>query len=241
MARLNTLSAAVVCALAGVASADTTLDLTTSSTAFGAVNGAVFEVLTSGNSGTGTFPSFVQLQRTGSEQGYNTSAATKPFDEGSSANFNHDLMMSNLVLSQNGQYYEFTLDLNETQSQPTINLTALRIYTDTRAALNITDFSFQNLRYDLDLGQNATVLLDTSVSNAGSGKPDMRVSVPVSLFAGAALTDHVYLYSAFDLTSDGPEEWGLRVPGPAPNPVPGAGTGAVFTLAGLGLVRRRRR
>jgi hypothetical protein len=235
-------SAAAACALAfaGLARADITLDLTTGPTAYGTINSAYFEVLTTGNSGTGTFPSFVQLQRDGSEQGYNTSAAVKPFDEGSAANFNHDLLMTDLVLSANGMYYEFTLDLNEMQSEPTINLTALRIYTDTRAALNITDFSFQNLRYDMDAGQNATVLLDTSVSNAGSGKPDMRFLVPVSDFAGALTTDHVYLYSAFDLCGDGKEEWGLRVPGPAPDPVPAPGAG-VLMLTGVACAGRQRR
>jgi uncharacterized protein (TIGR03382 family) len=241
MTRSILLAAAAGCALVSSVRADINLDLTTGPTATGSVNSALFEVLSTGNSGTGTFPAFVQLQHTGSEEGYNTSGAHL-FDEGSSATFNHDLLLSDVTLTANGLYYEFTLDLNETQAQPMINMTALRIYTDTRAALSIADFSFQNLRYDLDAGQNATVLMDTSVSNAGSGKPDLRVLVPSSLFAGDALSTHVYLYSAFDLTSDGPEEWGFRTPGPAPNPVgvPGPGSGAVL-LAGLGWMGRRRR
>src|SRR4051794_1114152 len=106
MARTPFVAAFALCALSGAAAADITLDLTTGPTATGMLNGAFYEVLSTGNSGTGTFPAFVQLQRTGSEQGYNTSAASKPFDEGSSANFNHDLLMSNLILSVSGLYYE---------------------------------------------------------------------------------------------------------------------------------------
>jgi len=42
---------------------------------FGVLNGAVFMTGPTQSAGTGTFNSFVQLQHTGIEQGYNTDAS----------------------------------------------------------------------------------------------------------------------------------------------------------------------
>jgi hypothetical protein len=182
----------------------------------------------------------VQIQHVTTEQGYNTSGG-HPFDAGNSLSHNHDIQKSDLILTSDGNWYEFTLDLNEVQSEPTINLTSLRIYTDSRASLVITDFSFQHLRYDMDALTDMTVLLDTSVTNAGSGKPDMKLFVPVSMFASDSASTYIYLYSSFDLSSDGPEEWGMRSGGTPPSPTIPAPAGlALIGACGLRFVKRRR-
>jgi hypothetical protein len=233
-------AAAAILGIAPLAVASSALDLTTGPTAFGQINGAQYEIFNTGNSGTGIFPAFVQIQQDVTEQGYNTSGG-QPFNEGSSAQHNHDIQKSDLVLTSDGNWYEFTLDLNEMQNEPTIDLTSVRIYTDSRPSLTVTDFSFQNLRYDMDALDDWTVLLDTTVTNAGSGKPDMKLFVPVSLFASDSASTYVYLYSAFTLCGDGAEEWGLRSGGVPPNPtVPGPATLALMAGSGLLALKRRR-
>src|SRR5678815_1612538 len=59
------------------------LDLTLAGTA-GSINGAVFLTGETQSAGTGAFNAFVQIQRTGTEQGYNTDASAQ-YDE----NFAH--------------------------------------------------------------------------------------------------------------------------------------------------------
>jgi len=83
------------------------------------------------------------------------------------------------------------------------------------------------LRYEMAPG--TSVLLDASLSS-GSGSGDMFLYVPVSLFAGTASTDFVYLYCIFgdeaNPSNSGAEEWSLVV-----NPIPEAST--FFPIVGL--------
>jgi len=240
MSIVKTAAFAAIAGVAPLSMAFTTLDLTAGPTAYGMVNGAQYEIFNTGNSGTGVFPAFVQIQHNTSERGYNTSGG-HPFDEGSSVVHNHNLQKSDLVITADGNWYEFTLDLNETQSEPPIDLTSVRIYSDSRPSLMITDFSFQHLRYDMDALDDTTVLLDTTVTNAGSGKPDMKLFVPVSLFAADTSATYIYLYSSFDASSDGAEEWGLRSGGVPPSPSVPAPAGAAVMGAAAVLAARRRR
>src|SRR5262249_37490605 len=97
------------------------IDLTTSGST-GFVDEAVFLAGVDTLSGTGTFNTFVQIQRTGVEQGYNTDAATHQFDEQGSSQFNHSLLLANVPIivgdGTNGTvegvaYRQFILDINE--------------------------------------------------------------------------------------------------------------------------------
>jgi hypothetical protein len=97
------------------------VDLTASGNS-GSVNDGVFIAAQIQGAGTGTFPAFVQISHTGTEQGYNTDHRPEQFNEGNSANHNHSLLLANVPLVEgdgtNGTvegllYREFLLDANE--------------------------------------------------------------------------------------------------------------------------------
>ena len=70
------------------------IDLTKAGS-IGFVDDAVFLGGANTLSGTGLFNTFVQIQHTGIEQGYNTDAATHQFDEKYSQ-FDHSLLLANV-------------------------------------------------------------------------------------------------------------------------------------------------
>ncbi len=192
-------------------------------------------------SGTGVFPSFVQIDMQGNsttEQGYNYDSAggLKPqFDENTDAPHNHKVLLSDVtILEKDGNlYYVFALDSNEPNSPDTklLSLDALKIYTansgdlsnfDQPAVQGGTGTGFgaaANLVYDMDGGGNTSVIVDSMA--AGSGRPDLAVYIPVENFGDVnTATTYVYLYSAFgyqgngDAANSGFEEWSTPlVPG----------------------------
>src|SRR5262249_815755 len=95
-------------------------------------------------------------------------------------------------------------------------------------SLTTTDLSqLGTLRYSFSTGDQ--VLMDASRNN-GSGSGDMLAYIPVSAFAGTAMSDFVYMYFLFgnsDKESNGGfEEWTLGV-----NPIPEGRT--FFPIIGL--------
>src|ERR1044071_5261371 len=97
----------------------------------------------------GTFNTFEQIQHNGFEQGYNTDG-TKQFDTGTSANFNHSILLSQVPIvigdgtngTQDGVAYRvFLLDLNEMNSatNPYLSLDSLQIWQE--EAGNLTGFT----------------------------------------------------------------------------------------------------
>jgi hypothetical protein len=213
-----------------------TIDLTPGPGSSGTVNGALFEFDKEQPAGTGVLNSFLRIQKTPTEQGYNTSNSDFPFDEVPPAGgFTRDLQFGEL--QQIGGDYLFVLDINEPKggSQSLISLDKLQIYISDTGGQNTTVLGdLGALIYDLDAGEDSVVLLD--YANApGSGVSDMLMTLPSSLFAGVSPTDFVILYSAFgdtDFSQDGPEEWAHVVPEP--------GTGLLLGLSLLGLAWRRR-
>jgi hypothetical protein len=230
----------VVLGFASPASA-TFIDLTPGEGSSGTINGVLFEYGNFQSSGTGSWNSFVRLAANGVEEGYNTSGRPVPFDEKTDPNFTRDLRFG-LLATVDGSF-AFELDINESNSprKSKISLDGLRIYISATGGQTTTDLdSLGTLLYDLDAGGDSTVLLDHR-NDPGSGKADMLMLVPTSIFAGVADSDFVYLYSRFgelasaDANSDaGFEEWRAFV-------VPEPGT---FALLGFGLLlvaNRRRR
>jgi hypothetical protein len=216
----------------------------------GTSQGALFYQANPQPTGTGYIDSFVRLQRTGTESGYNTDGPLQ-FDTKAGL-FTHSLPLNSLQpVTLNGtQYYQFLLDVNESANDANrlLSLDTVRLYLGD--APNLTGYKDQNgfgpdakLVYDMDVGPNGatTVNLDYKL-NSGSGSGDMYMYVPVSYFQsvqdkyGTGFS-YVYLYSAFGDpygSNAGFEEWAAvtNASTSTGNPVP-APPGAV--LAGMGL------
>ena len=202
-----------------------------SGTITNAYGSAVFEFTSPQPTGTGYIKPFLRVQNDPNEQGYNTSGGT-PFDD-KAGPWTHDLTFADLVTTEvnlNGQlYFKLMLDINEPGgSKSLISLDQLQFYTSATGSLTTTDLSqLGTLRYSFSAGDQ--VLMDASRNN-GSGSGDMFAYIPVSAFAGTAMSDFVYMYCLFgnsDKESNGGfEEWTLVV-----NPIPEAST--FFPIVGL--------
>ncbi|VIO72263.1 hypothetical protein CI1B_39070 [Bradyrhizobium ivorense] len=170
--------------------------------------------------GTGIFPSFVTIQNTGVEQGFNTDAAPVQ-NTGSSPAHNHSLLLGAvpIVTIDGVDYREFRLDLNE-QSDP-ISLDKLQIYAG--SAGNLTSLAGLTQLYDMDGGADGKTGggadVDVSVGltawSSGSGHSDYKVLIPNSYFAGTDPGAFIYLYSQFSNADAGFEEWSVGPASPA--------------------------
>ena len=267
MKRLYTIVLASVAALAlaAPANADVFVDLETAGSS-GAAGGALFLQGETGPAGTGIFPAFSRVQANGDESGISTTANI--LDNTADNTHNFSILKSDLgVVVQGGvQYYEFHLDINEAGGQsgdPFLILDDLEIYYSATANSNTYPPTGGTIVYDLS-ALGVSVLMDYSLE-AGSGKADMTLLIPISLLAAAGPTSQIYLYSSFGhLTtcvalgdnatedakctagadygsSDGFEEWNFNA-GEGGTFVPDGGS--TLGLLGLGMmtlgyVRRR--
>lgn len=238
---------AMCAATAGVASS-ATLDLT-SSGASGFINGAFFTNTDVGSTGTGVIQPFVRVQDNGIADGYNATARPLMPDVNTSPTFTHDIQLTSVpqVTLSGIAYYEFLLDINQTNANPLLSLDKIQLYTRATALTEANDLAdltgSSTLRYDLDFGGDNTILLNYEL-NSGSGSGDLFAYFPVSAFGSS--TDYLYFYSMFGETgdpyaeNDGFEEWAVREPG-TPTRVPDGGTTIALlgmALLGLGGVRK---
>src|SRR5438128_658440 len=104
-------------AIAGVAITSTqasVIDLTTGADASGSINGALFSATDQQPAGTGFIDSFLRVQASPTEQGYNTDGAF-PFDDKNPHNYQHSIQLSSLsTFTLNGiPYFKFMLDANQ--------------------------------------------------------------------------------------------------------------------------------
>ena len=216
----------------------TTVDLMPGAGSSGTVNGTLFAFDDQQPLGTGFVDAFLRIQNNGTEEGYNTSNPSPPFDEiPPPGGFTRDLQFGELV--DIGGSFGFFLDINEPNGggAALLSLDALQIYVSATGSQNTTVLGdLGTLIYDLDAGGDSVVLMDF-MNAPGSGVSDMLMSVPSSIFAGVADSDFVILYSRFGDTNssqDGFEEWYAVIP------EPGTGLLVALSLTGLGLARRRR-
>ena len=262
MKRLLTfvIASAAALALAAPASADTYLDLQTS----GAVvvsGGAYFIQGETGSAGTGVFPAFNRINETGGSGGYDGIAGTEEgysttaniLDNTSDDTHNFSILKSQLGIvtgPDGGQYYEFHLDINEVNSggEQYLSLDDLRLFFS--ATPNDTDEPFPSPATQVyQLAAGTHVLLDYSLE-AGSGKADLTILIPISVLAGASSTSSVYLYSKFGVLdescntapcrtgadygqSDGFEEWSFNT---ANDTITVPDGGSTLGLLGLGML-----
>jgi hypothetical protein len=216
------------------------VDLTTRG-AEGAANGALFRQSDAHPTGSGVIHSFLRVQATAVEQGYNTDARPLQLNENKSPTFTRSLRVADVptVWVDGVAYREFLLDINQKSSAPLLSLDELRLYVGGAPNLTGYDAGAKTLAglspvYDMDGGGDVTVKMDYRL-NPGSGGGDVTVLVPdAALGAGG----YVYLYSKFGGSwggNAGFEEWAVRAGGSAAPPTttpPPAGpaslSGAVY-------------
>ena len=180
--------------------------------------------ITFGSSGSGVFDSFVRVQNTPTEQGYNTDG-TLQFDT-SAGNFTHSILVSNIPVVTIGgvNYWELFADINDGNggANSKISLNDLEVYFT--ADHNLTGYPFTSTatkEYDF-----AGSILINDV-NQGSGRGDLRYRIPVAGIPIAAdaphcgyrdplCTTYFVLYSRWGTTSaayasdGGFEEWKVK-------------------------------
>ena len=195
-------------------------DLTTDETTLNyTINGAIWERFQPDTpTGSGTFNSFLRIQATGSEQGYNTDYRPLEFDELKSATFTHSFMLADVpIIYQDGEFYrEFQLDINEKNSNPNwyISLDKFKVFQTENASLTGYPDEFPEPVYDLDGDGDTWIMLDYR-ANAGSGKRDYRVLIPNDNFNENI--PYVVIYAMHGaaggqwVSDSGYEEWGARI------------------------------
>jgi SdrD B-like domain len=204
-----------------------TIDLTVAGGS-GSANDALFQQ-SAALANPADFLTFVRLDAAGVEQGYNSDGRPVQFNESSRPLLNHSLQLGDIptVTVSGVTYREFVLSINEPSRRSLLSLDELRIYVASTGNLLGYSAATKQLSgipavYDLDAGGDNTVLLNNNL-NGATGPGDAKVLIPDSVFAGAAPTDFVYLYSKFgvNLRANGAfEAWGVQ-PVVAPPPPTG--------------------
>ncbi len=208
------------------------------------------------SSGTGQFGTFVQIQNNGAEQGFNTNA-NDLLDTKNSNIFNHPLQLGDLqtvngsgVADAAGTFYEFRLDIHQSNSKPDLSLDDLQIWQSANPALsdftNVSGtppaFSFGSDAtpvYQLDSPSNEmgglpnTILLNSTFTSGSGGGADLVVLIPTADF-NASNGNFVYLYSAFGYqggqfsANSTFEEWGTLLK--STGTIGGGGQGPALSL-----------
>jgi len=208
--------------------------------------GATFRTTVWQPTGTGVFDPFVRLDQKGNhtyEAGYNTSLGT-PLDVLGNS-WHKDLLLTDLKpQTVNGvDCFLFRLDLNQSAAASEITLNQVEIFQSAAPAPTTgvgmdkktgraTNPSLLGERLAYDMNSDASpearianaVKLDFDLNKGGSGKGDMQLYVPTTLFDPSM--KYIVFYSQFGLgpielgteTNDGFEEWASYNFAPVPEP-----------------------
>jgi len=207
------------------------------------VNGAIYQQWDEPEPmGTGVIDAFLGIQGSGSQHGYNTLGAiefdTKPGCE--------SLLLSAIPICEIGgiNYREFLLDINQTSTHKILSVDKVQIFLETTDDVSGYPTAFSTPLYDLDSGADSYVKLSDEWG-AGSGKGDMLLFVPDSLFTSAVNynptgNNFIYMYSMCGATFDGAdgfEEWAVGCGGTI---IPEPATMLLLGLGSLVVFRKRR-
>jgi hypothetical protein len=222
------------------------------------VNGAVFTVNNSQSAGTGLITSFLCILNNGTEQGYNTGTPRGTFPAGfpdfdqRKGTFTFDIALGTIPKTTDSNFRRLLLDINQSASNPTIDLERLLIFVGggPNAFINgdlsqlVDGGPFGSLIFDLDSSGDHTVRI-TDVF-AGSGQFDASIDIPETLFTGKNANEVFRVFANFTNASDTYEEFaaqGLGGGGGSPFPEPGSiilSALGVLGLAGFRWFLRRR-
>lgn len=223
--RITTAVAAFGLLMSAAIAGATSLDLTVSGSS-GNIGDAFFSTNDQHPTGTGYINPFLRIQKTGTEEGYNTDAEKPPMDDKAGL-WTHSLQLGNLVSSDG--YYKFLLDINQTAANPQLDLTDVRLFlggTGDSALANFSELGTQIWGFG-----GSDVVHMNYLLNPGSGWGDIYMYVPTTLFAGYDANTFFTLYSKFGQSNDGFEEWATMTSTPPPVPEPGT-----FLLLGAGFL-----
>lgn len=152
-----------------------------------------------GTAGSGNFDTFLKINASPVEHGYNTSA--KDVLDNSNGPWTHDLQVGDLSLVQDlsGKYLvSLGIDLNEPNAAGAKyqSLDAFQVYVSPFGSKSVTDPSMLGtLIYNMDAISDNAILLDVSRnSSGGSGRSDLNIYLDLSLFGGVKHSDYVYFY-----------------------------------------------
>jgi hypothetical protein len=205
------------------------------------------------------FNSFLRIQQTGSESGYNTSVDFSQLLDDKKGIFTHALELKDVpvVSIGNVNYREFVLDANQKDNKPYLSLNQIQLFqSNADVGLVHTVLSADNTHEAVISFPSATNIFSLNSRNVlqyeiqinyghGSGSGDMFFYVEDSLFDPNQ--KYVTLFSQFGNPSGyyasnaGFEEWGVKQADCVTTPEPAAVI--VWTLlgvcfVGLAVVRR---